>query len=100
VRFDGDGKPKRTDLDSALRRQRIVIEIPGDILDIEKKESIPARQWRLDTRWAFTEALQAGFLVAEFCRSVRGQQGPGAYLLEKASVADFVPEMARMETRP
>jgi len=72
-----------------------VIEIPGDILDIEKKDLQLARQWRLDTRWAFPEALQAGFFVAEFCRRIRGQQGPGAYLLEKGSPADSIPEMSR-----
>jgi len=82
IRFDGSGRPLRTDLSAALARQRIAIEIPSDIADIEQKDSALARQWRLDTRWAFTEALQAGFTVAEFCRTIRGQQGPGAYLLE------------------
>ena len=95
VRFNGDGKPMRTDLPAALGRQRVVIEIPGDILDIEKKDLELARKWRLDTRWAFTEALQVGFFVAEFCRRIRGQQGPGAYLLEKGSPADYIPEMSR-----
>jgi len=94
VRFNGDGKPARTDLQAALRRQRVVIEIPGNVFDIEKKDPELARQWRLDTRWAFTEALQVGFFVAEFCRRIRGQQGPGAYLLEKGNPADYVPEMA------
>jgi predicted GNAT superfamily acetyltransferase len=95
VRFNGDGKPARTDLQAALRRQRVVIEIPGHVFDIEKKDPELARQWRLDTRWAFTEVLAAGFFVAEFCRRIRGQQGPGAYLLEKGNPADYVPEMAR-----
>jgi len=95
VRFNGDGKPARTDLQAALARQRVAIEIPGDILSIEKKDAELARQWRLDTRWAFTQALPAGFLVAEFCRRIRGQQGPGAYLLEKGSPGDYIPEMTR-----
>ena len=83
VRFKGDGKPVEGDLYQALSRQRIAIEIPGDIGRIERNERELARQWRLATRRAFTEALKAGFIVREFCRSIRGQQGPDAYLLER-----------------
>jgi len=95
VHFNGDGKPVRTDLQAALRRQRIAIEIPSDISFVEEKDPSLAREWRLHTRWAFTEALQSGFLVAEFCRTIRGQQGPGAYLLEKTTLEEYVPELAR-----
>jgi predicted GNAT superfamily acetyltransferase len=95
IHFNGDGKPVRTDLTAALNRQRIAIEIPSDIVDVERKDPALAWEWRLQTRWAFTEALKAGFSVAEFCRTVRGQQGPGVYLLEKAKVEDYVPEMKR-----
>jgi predicted GNAT superfamily acetyltransferase len=93
VRFTGDGRPVRTDLTAALSRQRIAIEIPSDIGEVEGKYPALAQEWRQQTRWAFTEALKAGFLVAEFCRTVRGQQGPGVYLLEKAEIGDYVPEM-------
>jgi predicted GNAT superfamily acetyltransferase len=95
IHFNGDGKPARTDLTAALNRQRIAIEIPSDIVEVERKDPALAWEWRLQTRWAFTEALKAGFSVAEFCRTVRGQQGPGVYLLEKAKVEDYVPEMKR-----
>jgi len=95
VRFDGDGRPARSDLDDALKRQRIVIEIPGEILAIEQTNPKLAREWRQATRWAFVEALKTGFFVAEFCRAVRGQQGPGAYLLEKGTIEEYVPEMHR-----
>lgn len=84
VRFNGDGRPAEGEMAPALARQRIAIEIPGDIGTIERDDISLAREWRLATRRAFTAALQAGFVVKEFCRSVRGQQGPGAYLLEKA----------------
>jgi predicted GNAT superfamily acetyltransferase len=93
VRFNGDGKPVRSDLEEALQRQRIAIEIPSDIVLVENKDPALARQWRLATRWAFTEALKAGFFVVEFCRTVRGQQGPGAYVLERGKIEEFVPEM-------
>src|SRR5271154_2657572 len=95
IHFNGDGKPARTDLAAALNRQRIAIEIPSDIVEVERKDPALAWEWRLQTRWAFTEALKAGFFVAEFCRTVRGQQGPGVYLLEKARVEDYVPELKR-----
>jgi predicted GNAT superfamily acetyltransferase len=95
VQFDGNGKPKRTDLSAALSRQRIAIEIPGDIGALEAKDPALAHEWRLATRWAFTEALKSGFFVAEFCRTIRGQQGPGSYLLEKGNLGEYVPEMKR-----
>jgi predicted GNAT superfamily acetyltransferase len=85
VRFNGNGRPAEGDLAAALSRQRIAIEIPGDIDRIEQRDKDLARHWRLATRHAFTEALKAGFIVKEFCRSIRGRQGPGAYLLERAS---------------
>ncbi len=83
IRFNGDGKPAQADLSQALSRQRIAIEIPGDIARIESANRDLAHQWRLATRKAFMDAINAGFTVTEFCRSIRGQQGPGAYLLER-----------------
>jgi len=100
IRFNGDGRPVPTGLSAALSRQRIAIEIPSDIGDVERKDPALAKEWRLQTRWAFTEALKAEFLVAEFCRTVRGHQGPGAYLLEKAKIEDYVPEMKRKPGNP
>jgi predicted GNAT superfamily acetyltransferase len=94
IQFNAQGRPQRTDLSAALLRQRIAIEIPSDIGSIEQKDPALARDWRLETRWAFTEALQSGFFVAEFCRTVRGQQGPGVYLLEKGTPEEYVPELA------
>ena len=92
VRFDASGKPARADLAEALARQRVSIEIPGDILEVERTDMGLAREWRDATRWAFREAVKAGFFVAEFCRSIRGQQGPGAYLLQRGTVSELVPE--------
>lgn len=88
VRFDGKGMPVRADLGEALARERISIEIPGDILAVEAADMGLAREWREATRWAFRESLKAGFYVSEFCRSVRGQQGPGAYLLQRGSLGE------------
>jgi predicted GNAT superfamily acetyltransferase len=90
VSFNGDGRPARADLTESLGRQRVSIEIPGEILDVERTDMGLAREWRTATRWAFTEAIKSGFYVAEFCRSIRGQQGPGAYLLERGSVGEII----------
>ena len=90
VRFNGDGRPARADLADSLSRQRVSIEIPGEILEIERADMGLAREWREATRWAFREAVKAGFFVAEFCRSIRGQQGPGAYLLQRGTVSELI----------
>jgi predicted GNAT superfamily acetyltransferase len=92
VRFDPSGRPGRADLAESLGRQRVSIEIPGDILHVERTDMGLAREWRDATRWAFREAMKAGFVVAEFCRSIRGQQGPGAYLLQRGTVSELIPE--------
>lgn len=89
VRFDGKGKPVRAELGDALARERVSIEIPGEILSVEAADMGLARDWREATRWAFRESLKAGFHVSEFCRSVRGQQGPGAYLLQRGNLAEM-----------
>ena len=92
VRFNGNGRPARADLAQSLARQRVSIEIPGEILEVERTDMGLAREWRAATRWAFTAALKAGFFVAEYCRSIRGQQGPGAYLLQRGTVSDLITE--------
>src|SRR5438445_7130529 len=92
VGLDGDGKPVKTDMEAALGRQRICIEIPSEINAVEQKDPALAREWRAGTRWAFTESLAAGFFVCAFCRSIRGRQWPGAYVLQKGAVKDFVPD--------
>src|ERR1700675_4161185 len=92
VRFDPNGKPARAELSESLSRQRVSIEIPGDILEVERTNMGLAREWREATRWAFRESLKAGFVLSDFSRSIRGQQGPGAYLLQRTTVNELVPE--------
>jgi predicted GNAT superfamily acetyltransferase len=90
VRFAPNGTPVRGSAEESLSRQRVSIEIPGDILAVEKTDMNLAREWREATRWAFHESLKAGFVVTEFCRSIRGQQGPGAYLLQRGTFTELV----------
>jgi chorismate synthase len=89
VRFDGKGQPVRAELGEALARERVSIEIPGEILAVEATDMELAREWREANRWAFRESLKAGFYVSEFCRSVRGQQGPGCYLLQRGKLEEM-----------
>lgn len=83
IRFNGDGRPAEGDPTTLLSRQRVAIEIPREIGQMEHSDLPRAREWRLATRRAFMKSLSAGFVVKEFCSSIRGQQGPGAYLLER-----------------
>ena len=92
VSFGSDGRPHRANLSDALRSQRIAIEIPSDILSVEQDDPLLAREWRIATRWAFTEAIQSGFIVTEFCRMTHQRQG--AYVLEKCRFQEFVSEFA------
>jgi predicted GNAT superfamily acetyltransferase len=92
VRFEPSGKPASGRLAESLNRQRLSIEIPENILEVECADMALAREWREITRWAFREALSAGFFVADFCRSVRGQQGPGAYLLQRGDLDELASE--------
>jgi predicted GNAT superfamily acetyltransferase len=92
VSFGSDGRPHRANLSEALRNQRTAIEIPSDILAVEQEDAILARDWRIATRWAFTEAIQSGFVVTEFCRMTHQRQG--GYVLEKCKLQEFVSEFA------
>jgi len=89
VSFNGDGRPARADLLTALARHRICIEIPGDIIEVEKRDPALAWEWRLATRWGFTESFKAGFFAGEYFRNIRGQQGPGMYLLQRGRISEF-----------
>jgi len=76
------GKPGRADLAESLARQRVSIEIPGDILEVERTDMGLAREWRDATRWAFREAvkrIRCGRILPLHSRTA----GPGAYLLQR-----------------
>jgi len=92
VSLRSDGRPHRANLANALSVRRTAIEIPSDILSIEEKDADLAREWRLATRWGFTEAMKSGFCVAEFCRMANHQKG--VYLLEKRTLEEYIPESA------
>jgi predicted GNAT superfamily acetyltransferase len=87
VACDAQHHPQRAKLDEMAAHAAVLIGIPDDILAIESCDSALAWQWRLATRWAFTELLQGGFFVADF---FRGQNGTGKYLLRRGEMREFV----------
>jgi len=59
----------------------VLIDIPDDIGLLQQQSPQLAVAWRNATRWAFTEALAAGFIVEEFYRLDRHGKSVGGYLL-------------------
>lgn len=80
VRRGENGHPESGELSSALSAASVGIQIPSEIFEIEEKDSALAWEWRVATRWAFTECLNAGFSVTDF---LGGMSWPrlGTYLL-------------------
>ena len=74
---------ERLDLSTA---EPVLIEIPADINSIEESDFDMARKWREETRRAFSEVLDAGFVVTEYFLK-NGQTG--IYLLEKNKLDDI-----------
>lgn len=65
------------------------IEIPEDINSIERSQPNLARQWREETRRAFSDAIAAGFIVRDFLRRTRDGQSAGVYILSRGNIKDF-----------
>lgn len=84
VQVDADNSPRRND--QALVQDQVSIEIPADIDSLQRQSLETASRWRQETRWAFTEAISAGYLVAAFARETRGEQQIGKYLLKKGNL--------------
>lgn len=71
---------------AVLRSSKFIIEIPGNIGEIEGSEPELAANWRRATREAFQSALGSGFVVVDFVRSERVGQTIGSYVLSNAKV--------------
>ena len=86
-----DGSPLRNGVAAALAQEQALIEIPADISAVERRSSELASAWRGATRWAFSEALAAGYLVTGFAPPRRGEQRRGTYLLSRGeTLGEFV----------
>jgi predicted GNAT superfamily acetyltransferase len=89
VQLQADDSPRRSSSDGLLQEQAL-IEIPANINELQQDSVELAFQWREATRWAFTEAFAAGYLVVDFCRQSRGDQQLGVYLLSREKrLGDF-----------
>lgn len=78
---DSDNAPRQNIPSQISCHERLAIEIPGDINDLQRRTGALAIAWREATRWAFTEAMMGGYLVDEFHRLTRSGQSIGRYLL-------------------
>ena len=58
---------------------KIVVEIPGNINEVQQENPEAACHWREQTRKAFTEALDEGYVVRDFYR----EADKGVYILGK-----------------
>jgi predicted GNAT superfamily acetyltransferase len=91
IQVSKDDSPARDESREALSCDRVLIEIPADIVSIERSDAGLASEWRLATRRAFTSALGAGFLVEDFIRLSRDDTELGAYVLGRGKeIEDFV----------
>ncbi len=88
VQLGEDDSPRRHNLAEGLSHVHSLIEIPADINAFERRSGELAAEWRESTRWAFTEALAAGYLVVDFSRRSRGDQRLGIYLLSREKRLD------------
>lgn len=82
IEVSADDSPRRNDLAQGLAEEHAAIEIPSNIDALQQQNPELARGWREETRWAFTEALKAGYFVEAF---VRSDKRVGKYLLSKGS---------------
>ena len=90
VEVTDDESPRRHVQAEALSDDHALIEIPVDINVLQKREGEVAGAWREATRWAFTEALSAGYLIEDFHRRKRGELHFGSYLLSRGKrLGDF-----------
>jgi predicted GNAT superfamily acetyltransferase len=68
-----------TKADSSLEepKDKLLVEIPGDINAVQRESPETARDWRVRTRRAFTDALAEGYVIVDFYR----RENEGIYIL-------------------
>ena len=69
----------KKDLAPETPGDRLLVEIPGDINAIQQESPETAHEWRERTRRAFTQAIEAGYVVVDFER----RENVGIYILGK-----------------
>lgn len=90
VSLTDEDLPQRNSLTSGLSGDVAYIQIPGDITSLQVRSNETALAWREATRWAFKEALSAGYLVRDFQRTKSNDENLGTYLLQKMPIKSLV----------
>jgi predicted GNAT superfamily acetyltransferase len=90
VQLGEDSSPQRNPVAESLKGERASIDIPYDINALQQRSTELALEWRKATRWAFTEAMAAGYLVIGFDRLSRSEQRSGTYLLSRGKEVDLL----------
>jgi predicted GNAT superfamily acetyltransferase len=85
VRVTANCVPQMIAEADTFANDHLTIEIPGDINALQRQHPQLAVEWREATRWAFTRALDAGYVVEEFYTATRNDQRVGVYLLSLPS---------------
>ncbi|HKY30122.1 MAG TPA: GNAT family N-acetyltransferase [Pyrinomonadaceae bacterium] len=67
-------------LNQDIAKDRLILEIPGDVNELMRKESDIAIRWREASRQAFSSVLDAGYTLVDFYRSERKGRAIGSYL--------------------
>jgi predicted GNAT superfamily acetyltransferase len=84
------GAPVRDESIMLRKPAAVSIQIPGDLVGLQQQAPELAILWREATRWAFTEAIAAGYLVEEFYRPEKDGRRSGTYLLNAGrKIADL-----------
>ena len=83
VKLSENDVPSVADFAENLFDEKVSIEIPANINELQKQNIESAARWREATRKAFTSALNQGYIVKEFCRIKRNDRNCGAYLLKR-----------------
>lgn len=79
VSMNGAGEPVRSSRPFSGLYQ--LIEIPADVNELQKHHPDYIRPWREATRWAFVEALKAGYVIVGFQGPRERGHHAGAYVL-------------------
>jgi len=91
VQVSSGWEPRKNTDSELFGRNHLSLEIPWDINDLQRERPKLAVEWRKAVRWAFTEAIAAGFLVEEFHRLAKRDRVIGVYILSRRNkFADFI----------
>jgi predicted GNAT superfamily acetyltransferase len=81
IRLAANGTPERRPLSELLGQKNLLIEVPSEINALQRDNPSLAVEWREATRSAFTQAIEAGYVVEDFYTRADEAQTASAYVL-------------------